>query len=685
MRLSYFILELGLRSCLGLLSVLFPSLPKSELSIAHGICGLIGLLLLALGNAILPIAVAAQDLSQLRLGTNLHEVVDYSPQTPFRNIFLYSREWFTQCVVGRDPGCTNQNSFDTGEASAIDIDPDGWVRSLPPPSAPGIFTSVATFWDLPSEFPSGRYIVRYDGAGSIEYALGAEKDPALSTTGRDVISVDISRGGILLRIAATDPALVGDHIRNIRVLSESDDQEAGGTRFNSDFIERLQPFQVLRFMDWMRTNNSAIESWSERSKPTDARYSTDRGVPVEVMLELSNATGKSPWFTIPARANDEYVQSFAQLVRDTLNQSLIVLVEYSNEIWNPTFSQGDWVEQQGLAEFAASEGSAFTKRINWHGKRTAEICAIWKQVFAARSETVVCVLGSQAANSWTASEALRCPLWSQGPCQPYGISAIGIAPYFGDYLGSPEFETQLQSWAGSGSVGRDLLFQELFQGGALSGGPIGGALAQSFGWITENKQVATEFGVSLISYEGGQHLVGVGAARENAEITELFTAVNRDPRMGEIYSSYLAGWRERVPSLFMHFTDIGSYSKFGSWGGLEKIGERNSPKHDALVLFGGGVVTTPTPAPPTPTAIPAHTLAIRIKGRGRVIEPVQGLRCSGSCRFSIQHGRSLELRVSPARGQIFRRWRGGCNHTRTKCRIVVGGARSVTAEFSARR
>lgn len=154
------------------------------------------ILFVSLGGALTLSSASAQGGTSTRqLGTNLDGVTDYSPQLPFTDLFLISREWFTQCQQGVDPGCTSAKSWDTGEAAQLDTDAQGWVRSLPAPSAAPVYTSVATYWDLPQEFPSGRYVVLYEGRGTIEYGLGATKVPELSTLGRDVVSVDISKGG----------------------------------------------------------------------------------------------------------------------------------------------------------------------------------------------------------------------------------------------------------------------------------------------------------------------------------------------------------------------------------------------------------------------------------------------------------------------------------------------------------
>jgi len=612
-----------------------------------------------------------------QLGTNLGAVTDYSPQLPFNDLFLISREWFTQCQQGVDPGCTSSNAWDTGEAAQLDQDAHGWIRSLPSRSAAPIYTSVATYWDLPQEFPSGRYVVLYVGQGTIEYGLGATKLAGLSAPGRDVVSVDLSRGGILLRITRTDTLGDGDYVRDIRFVAEADEQRLLANRFSSAFLDRLRPYQTLRFMDWMRTNGSAVSTWSSRARGDDARFSTDKGVPPEIMVELANVSEKSPWFTMPHQANDEFIRNFATVVRDNLLPSLTIYVEYSNEVWNSAFPQGAWVEARGMTEWAGSLESSFTKRINWYGKRSVEVCEIWKSVFGGSPQQVVCVMASQAANSWTASEALSCPLWHEAPCAEHGIGALGIAPYMGDYLGQEDNADVVAGW-GASAAGLTKLFAELSSGGEIAGGPTGGALAQSLEWIGVNKSVANSFGISLVSYEGGQHLVGVGNASNDDTLTELFTTANRDSRMGSLYTSYLEGWESRGGELFMHFSDIGSYSKYGSWGALETIGQESSPKYDALWRY--GLDSEPPVATPTPT--PSRTLRVFKQGRGEVRSRPSGIRCGSRCRATFASPARVSLTAYPSPRYRLVRWQGACSHTRRSCWISPRASAAVTAIFS---
>lgn len=619
----------------------------------------------------LPIESMAQSPDQRQLGTNLTSVTDYSPQIPFIDLFKISREWFTQCAPGQDPGCSSSNSWDTGEAQSLDLDASGWVRSLPSRASAPIFTMAATYWDVPAQFPTGRYVVRYEGEGTIEYGLGASKDTSRSTTRRDVISIDPSNGGIVLRIISTDPNNNGNYIRNISVVREGDEQLLTTNTFSANFLSQLRPYQALRFMDWMRTNNSSNTSWGARAVSTDARYSTDKGVPAEVMIGLANSTGKTPWFTLPHQADDTYIQSFAALTHASLRSDLPVYVEYSNEVWNDAFSQGSWVQVRGEAAWPGGAESGFTKRINYYGRRAAEICDLWKAAFSDDSSRVVCVVASQAANSWTASEALSCPLWNQGPCVAHGIAALAIAPYFGDYLGQEVAKSEIHSWTGQSDGGLSTLFSELRSGSRLYDGPTGGGLSQSFEWIEANKLVADAKRIALVTYEGGQHLVGIGSAGDDDSITTLFTNANRDSRLGDLYNDYLSGWNSRGGGLFMHFTDITDYSKYGSWGALEKIGQNSSPKYNALWRYSTGS------EPPSSS----YTLTVRRVGSGRITSKPAGISCGKTCSASIADSTSVTLRARPTSRSGFHSWSGSCQHSRFRCVVRMSKARTVRARF----
>jgi len=106
------------------------------------------------------------------------------------------------------------------------------------------------------------------------------------------------------------------------------------------------------------------------------------------------------------------------------------------------------------------------------------------------------------------------------------------------------------------------------------------SLPESVKWMKDQRKAVEKYGLRLIAYEGGQHLVGVGGGENNEKLTQLFIAANRDPRMEDVYRKYYGEWKKISGDLFCTFSSIGAYSKFGSWGLAENYDDtpENSPK-----------------------------------------------------------------------------------------------------------
>ncbi len=504
------------------------------------------------------------------LGTNLLGIVDYHPYWPFVDIFKTSRPWIS--------GNTN-GTWDDGRS--LDLDEDGWVRSLQPNQV----ARTLMFWSSSPHYPGGRYVVLYDGEGTIEYWGAWQRDEAASAPGRDVVVVDPTQGGLGMNITSVNP---NDYLRNIRVILPggvcSNDQfrwcdenhpcDAGASCelfednyetqiFHPTFLDRTKRYRVLRFMDWMGTNDSTISSWAERPRATSARWWwTGGGVPVEILVALANRLHADPWFCIPHLADDDYVRNLATYVRDNLDPNLKVYIEYSNEVWNSIFAQGDYAEQQGLALNLSN--NPFQARLFFYSRRAVEIFQIFETVFGG-TDRLVRVMASQAANDWVSDQELSFENASQY------TDALAIAPYFGGYLGHSDQRDRVAA------MSVDDLYVELRDV----------AVPQAIQWIQDQAAVAQTYGVELIAYEGGQHLVGIGPVQNDDTINALFDAINRDPRMGELYTLYLEGWRDNGGHVFVQYTDVYRFTRYGRWGSLEYLDQPRSdaPKYDALMTF----------------------------------------------------------------------------------------------------
>ena len=72
-------------------------------------------------------------------------------------------------------------------------------------------------------------------------------------------------------------------------------------------------------MDLTNTNGQADTTWASRVKVSDRSF-TINGLPWEHAVLLANTAGKHMWINVPHLADDTYIASLAQLLRDTLRK-----------------------------------------------------------------------------------------------------------------------------------------------------------------------------------------------------------------------------------------------------------------------------------------------------------------------------------------------------------------------------
>ena len=102
--------------------------------------------------------------------------------------------------------------------------------------------------------------------------------------------------------------------------------------------------------------------------------------------------------------------------------------------------------------------------------------------------------------------------------------------------------------------------------------------------LPHHVEVAERYGLDLIMYEGGSHVVGLGMMVEDEELTEFFIHFNYTPEMGALYTELIEGWHRLGGTLFNAFADVYSPTKWGSWGTLRHLSDDN-PRWDALAAF----------------------------------------------------------------------------------------------------
>jgi hypothetical protein len=565
-----------------------------------------------------------------RLGTNVGSLDKLTSAVPFTDIFKISRGWFTSCRFdwqtkrALDPDCTQQNSFNTREQKLLDLDKNGWVKSLPSPQQSPIFTQVTSTWKLPAHFPLGRYVVLYKGQGTIKMEGDiriAQNITSHNTAGHIEFDLLSPKRNLRLIITATNP---NNYVREIHIVPKKNEHNYKRHIFNQDYLHRLKPLHAIRFMTWSNTRSNDASEWYQRATPSFAHYSGDKGVPAERMIDLANAINATPWLSVPYKASDDYMHRYARMVKNRLRPNQKVYLEYSNEMWNIIFPGTTYAARKAdkLWHFPYTDKPAYQRRVsmaaNWYAKRTVEMCKIWKDEFGKQHNRVKCILSAQAAAPWVGTETLDCPLWKEaGGCGKY-VDAYAIGPYFGDYIARKEHRLEVKQWTKDPDGGMSRLFTEILQGGVLKKGHPGGAINLTLSmYVDSSKKLANKYGLELLAYEAGQHLIRYDPPHtvKDPAVLNMFMRAQKDPRMQEAYHRYLTGWAQHGGGLLMHFYGVGELTRKNFFSMLDYAGQISTPKYAALMQYLGAPAPAyvPPPARVTPpiVATPSTPVAPR--------------------------------------------------------------------------
>jgi hypothetical protein len=542
------------------------------------------------------VALEAQALNtQSPLGTNLSGISPFSNDYPFMDAFKASREWTAY-----------QGS------SVVATDANGWVKSVKP--GQGLFTQV--FNAVNGAYPAGDYILLYEGEGDLGVGDDAAPVGTATRTGnttRQVIRVtpkkdnpvtsDGEDKGISLGLTQTNP---NNYVRNIRLIMPGGSCSSNVFRyarnasgcptgdyvsfeksyqtlvFHPIYLNTLSKYSTIRFMTWQETNGSTQTVWSGRPKLTDANWSGKKGVPLEIMIALANRLDVDAWVNMPHAADNTYVTEFAKLTKVKLEPGRKVYLEYSNEVWldRPEPSDDDAQHEYAIAKGkqlglvsageCSSVGVAKCTDLNWQrfqSKRSIEIFNIWEQHFGlSRLERVTA--GTTLFGVGATQEVLR---YQNAHTK---TDAFALAPYFGDLIFDEQGEAFIKTFTVGGYIAR--------LRGQLLNDQRSDLRAQKAAIAGVSKRIP------LIAYEGGQILVQErGEGERDAQVDRFFDAINRDPRMKQVYLDYLNMWKAEGGQLYNHFVSSGNWTTFGRWGALEYLTQPRSqaPKFDALQTF----------------------------------------------------------------------------------------------------
>lgn len=385
----------------------------------------------------------------------------------------------------------------------------------------------------------------------------------------------------------------------------------------------------LRFMDWNVVNYSCVRNWAERIPKTANHYNsgntvpcfTDRyddssnthtltwsgqthfGVAVEWQIDLCNRVGADLWINIPATATLDFQRQLARLIKDQLDSSLHVYVEWANEVWNWGFTSTVYARDKAdsLRLDTLNYGGAFM--MPWRAYTVYASVRAFEQfesVFGRNSPRLIKVLAGQVAYHWAGYNynhmvtgdlaALANPV-----INPNGttINAYAMAPYMGGSSLSAQ-RTALES---------DSLFM-LWAKNSLAGTSI-----------------------KLICYEAGAD-----------NYPDQGLTLTRDPEQEILNRDYLA--------LLDNFCQgpINQYCMYGGCWGLKNYpgeAEANAPKWRGwLDYWGGWAVSTG-----------AETFAGRSLATGKFIQRISPNPASEAVDIKLLSGKSVRITLVNVRGQ----------------------------------
>lgn len=471
------------------------------------------------------------------------------------------------------------NPFDTAAAQK---DANGYPSS-------GVDGTSST--DIGFVLPSGTYTLVWTGNGSVSVSGIGQMGAVTVANGVSSAPVTITGtpGGFghFLNLVIQNAA--GQSVTNVQLLYPG---YAPGTSqvFLPQFLALLTPFRALRFMDWLATNGSTISSFADHAESAQFGKSS-AGQPLDLIVELVNETGKDAWVTIPEHADDAYVTSFADSLRDHLDFDRIaaaraaqgntapfqLLFEEANETWNQGFSayatflaiananpslyDGSYDGAYGPSWMGGNANLMKVGQVE--GDRLARHAAIFRNELDAigKGEVVAPVLSGWALGAAYTDVAMQFIATHHG--DPGGIvSYVAVAPYF-----APDD-------AQTGDL------PTLFAG-------CTSAIASFDPVFADFQRLTAQYGVKMAAYEGGQSLTGT----THQQLKHL---AQHDERMYEAYLAYFSSWKQHFgDALFMHFSLAGTPGvpenifQYGYWGSIAGVNTDTSTCGDGLPTLAG--------------------------------------------------------------------------------------------------
>jgi len=527
--------------------------------------------LLFLSLIIFSISASAQlpDSCKIDIGINISGIFDYSTEVPFANVMKMSRPWYTKGV--NDPNY----AFSTDLQESLSYDVNGYPTHIPQAVAnEPLMQDVATIWDGMDAWPTGSYTLLWDGVGDFS-VWGSMTNLDDSVPNRITFDVVNPVAGTLeIRMTLSD---INDPVQNMRLLLPGTESTYQTQPFNQEWLDGLAPFSTVRFMDWGHTNNwgqgedwqswdtPGLEPWSERAQLDYYTYSSRKGVPYELMIDLINHLDVDGWVCIPHRADNNYITEMGNLFNNQVEPGRHLYVEYSNEIWNWIFGQTQWLNKYGCEQTGTDWPEGIVPYIQ-------NALDQWSSSYANELDRITRVVGVQTG--WLDVSERICFNMTAN-------SFDAITPTF--YFGFTDMGESALDNLGASATAADVALH------ARAG------MSDNFSAMQDMQTIANTLNLPMAFYEGGQHLTPTPFGVMPSYAQALLD-VQTDPDMYNMYTEWIDSVRTlnttNEPLLLCHFIFAGKPSaQYGSWGLLELTGQDTStmpaPKYQAFIEADG--------------------------------------------------------------------------------------------------
>ena len=511
-------------------------------------------------------AQTVPDSCKLAFGTNMGGLSDYSTELPFVDLMHSCRTWYTKDANNPNAG------FDSEKADKLTYRPDGYPTHIPQTIANISFSQkVATIWAGTNGWQAGKYVVLFDGQGTLSFSGGLTNLTATSAN-RFSFDFDTPQDNMLEMVIET--SLASNPVRNIRVLMPNTENTYLTQPFNPIWLNKLLIFKSIRFMDWGQTNHwgqkneydwdsPTLFGWNERQKMDYYTWANPKGIPYEMMIKLLNDYNLDGWVCVPHRASNDYIQGMAQLFYTTLKSERKLTVEYSNEVWNWMFGQANWCNKYGNIATGKDWPECIVPYIQNNFN-------IWTSVYGNNVNRINRTVGVQTAWQDVSNRIVH-------NLTKNTFDSFAPAFYFG--LTDEQDEIALDN-LGANAKASDIAYYARRAW-----------VNNEKKWMQEQKkQIADSLNIPMVFYEGGQHLTPTPFGEEPTYAQALLD-IQRDTALFNLYNEWFDFVRTlqkgSKPLQCMSFGFVGERSaRYGSWGILETMQQDieaiNAPKYKAM-------------------------------------------------------------------------------------------------------